>query len=304
MNKLHTFLRILYRSAIDSSYYRDVVASKISFSLKYFFALHILIVFISSSAFAFTLGRFDVSQVSTFFQSVYPRDLSIRLHNGEIEINRDLPFVINMPQELREDKDTNTATIAAALVVFDSNEHMSTISSFWSYNALAVVTKNAVYYRKDADSREIRVTEIPRDISFDFSSALFDEKISSIVHHPFFSNKWHVPVFSFFYFLISFPFVFAWSLAVSLVYAFFSYVVVRAMFSSQFSYSTLWQMTLHALTGGIILGSITDAFGFYLIHGVAFLLCYALWMYVVVKNLQSHSVKRISRKSLQKKHST
>ncbi|MBI5614268.1 DUF1189 family protein [Candidatus Gottesmanbacteria bacterium] len=300
MNKVQTFFRTLYRSLIDPIYYKDVISAKISFSLKYFFVLHVLIVFISSSAFAFTLGRYDVSKIGKFLQSVYPRNFSLHVQNGEIELNQNLPFVVPIPKELEDEKDQKVAS-PAALVVFDTNDHMSSISSFWSYNALAVVTKNEVYYRKDADSREIRVTEIPKDVSFEFSSTMLDEKISSIVHHPFFSQKWYVPILSFFYFLVSFPFVLAWSFVVSFLYALFSYIVIRAIYSSQFSYSALWQMTIHALTGGIILSTVTDIFGFHVVHGVIFFLLYGVWMYVVIKNL--HGFKMNSRTPPRKKRS-
>ncbi|MEK7592022.1 MAG: DUF1189 family protein [Patescibacteria group bacterium] len=299
MNKIILFFRALFQSSVDPSYYNDVIFAKSSFSLKYFFALNIFVVFVAASAVAFTLGRINVSEIAQTVRSVYPQNLSIQVKNGTVSLNRDLPFIVPLPKELDDVAASKSAT-ASALAVFDTNDHMRSISNFWSYNALAVVTQNAVYYRKDADSREIRMMEIPRDASFDFSSSMLDEKIDSIVRHPFMANKWYIPVVSFLYFLVSFPFILFWSFLVSWVYALLSYILIRAFRVSRFSYISIWRLTLHALTPGIFLASLTDAFGLRVIHGVLFLLLYGMWMYIILKKLRIHETKPLHRRSSKK----
>jgi hypothetical protein len=251
---------------------------------------------------AFTLGRFDLSTISRSLRTAYPQNLAIQIKNGAVEINRELPFALSMPKILVDESELKSATVSA-LVVFDTNDRMSSISNFWSYNALAVVTKNAVYYRKDADSREIRMMEIPKDASFDFSSSMLDEKIDGLVRNPFIANKWYIPVVSFLYFLVSFPFILFWSLFVSWVYAFLSYILIRAFHFSQLSYGFIWRMTLHALTPGILLASLTDAFGLRVIHGVLFLLLYGMWMYIIFNKVRVQEAKPLRRQSSKKKQS-
>ena len=146
-----------------------MIFAKSSFS-EVFFALNIFVVFVAASAVAFTLGRINVSEIAQTVRSVYPQNLSIQVKNGTVSLNRDLPFIVPLPKELDDVAASKSAT-ASALAVFDTNDHMRSISNFWSYNALAVVTQNAVYYRKDADSREIRMMRFQEMLHLIFQAA-------------------------------------------------------------------------------------------------------------------------------------
>lgn len=101
MKALKTWWRIYFRTISDPTYYNQIIKTKLSFSLKYFWGFYLILAIGSSLFFAIRL----VPRLATFNQNIseqilsqYPQDLVVSLKNHRLFVyGVDEPFHLAFP---------------------------------------------------------------------------------------------------------------------------------------------------------------------------------------------------------------
>jgi hypothetical protein len=160
MKILKTFGYAYYNSISSLSYYRDVLAAKTSFSLKYVLALGVIFTIITTANFTIRIYpkvQAFVDKLPAEIARIYPDDLVVTGKNNEWFINQPEPYAIKFPykEQLKDLEDLNMENF----VVFDKKGTMETFSD---YNTLILIG-NKFAYARDNNSKisATPLTEIP-----------------------------------------------------------------------------------------------------------------------------------------------
>ncbi|MEN9389132.1 MAG: hypothetical protein RLY61_216 [Candidatus Parcubacteria bacterium] len=160
MKIFKTFGYVYYNSISSLAYYKDVLATKTSFSIKYVLALGLIFTLITTAN--FTLRVFPevkafVDKLPAEVAKAYPDDLVISGKNNEWFINQPEPYAIPFTyNELFKETDT---LARKNLVVFDK---LGTMETFADYNTLLLISGKYVY-AQDSNNKisATPLTEIP-----------------------------------------------------------------------------------------------------------------------------------------------
>jgi len=141
VSKLKAFYYSFYKSVSSLSYYKNVVLAPLSFSVKYFLMLTILVsVGISTVATISALPKIQKG-LNSFINTAanyYPDDLIITSKGGQININKPEPFIVPFPKGSLE-LTSQTKKELENLIVFDSN---GTLDDMEKYKTLILVNKS------------------------------------------------------------------------------------------------------------------------------------------------------------------
>ena len=149
MSKLKAFYYSFYKSVSSLSYYKNVVLAPLSFSVKYFLMLTILVsVGISTVATISALPKIQKG-LNSFINTAanyYPDDLIITSKGGQISINKSEPFIVPFPKGSLE-LTSQTKKELENLIVFDSN---GTLDDMEKYKTLILVNKSNLLIQSQA----------------------------------------------------------------------------------------------------------------------------------------------------------
>ncbi len=160
MKILKTFGYAYYNSISSLAYYRDVLAAKTSFSLKYVLALGVVFTIITTANFTIRIYpkvTAFIDKLPTEIAKVYPEELVISGKNNEWFINQPEPYAIEFPykEQFKELEDLNMKN----LVVFDKQ---GTMETFAAYDTLILVGNKFAYARDNNNKISATpLTDIP-----------------------------------------------------------------------------------------------------------------------------------------------
>lgn len=160
MKIFKTFGYVYYNSVSSLAYYRDVLATKTSFSLKYFFALGVI--FTAISTLNFSLRTYPdikalIDKLPSEVARIYPNDLVISNNNNEWFINQPEPYAIAFPYK-NSIKELKVIGIEN-LVVFDKK---GTLESFPEYDTAILVADKFLYTRDNNKISAIPMKDLPK----------------------------------------------------------------------------------------------------------------------------------------------
>src|SRR3989344_246398 len=140
MTKLKAFFYVFFKSLTSPAYYKDIVASKFSLSLKYFLILAFLssvVITVSSSSELIGLE----TTANKFIDSVrdhFPSDLIVTVKAGELSTNKTEPVIFPLNIDVKKSQVQNVKIPLNALVV-DVN---GTIDDLDKYQTIVLVNKS------------------------------------------------------------------------------------------------------------------------------------------------------------------
>jgi hypothetical protein len=290
MSKIVTFFRSLIKSCTNPSYYADIFRAKFSFSFKYFVLFQILTIVITAIAVMIPVARFDVPAAANEVVKVYPSDLAISFRRGELSINKPLPYAI----PIQSDEPGPLLN----WVVFDSNQHFAGIQNFSHYQALAVVTESAVYYRHNS-SYEVRAIPFTTEMGdFDINESVIQQAKQTFLNMPAIKNKLYVPGIGIILFAVFLPFLFIVRWWTVMVYSFWVFLLTKILrkqlfANHKFSYSKVLQLSLHSITPIVVIAYLSSWFGQgWVLEGFWYFLAYLVWTCIVLNRV---AVKVVAR---------
>jgi len=154
MNKFKTFAHAFSKSLTHLNYYRELLNTRFSFSLKYFWVFSLcigLVTTISTSIVLLPGLNKIIARVDKRLVALYPQDLVIKIENGRLTTNAPEPLSIPIPYELFTDtppaisdqKQTFLLTIDTDAPIDDFNKYNSLI--FANSRNLALVDRDGTY---------------------------------------------------------------------------------------------------------------------------------------------------------------
>jgi hypothetical protein len=127
MNKIRAFFYTFFKSLTSLKYYKDVIKANVYFSIKYFFSLAAIAGTISVLLALSQIGEIKQGYNNALEQirNLYPSDLVISYREGDISVNREEPFIIPLPQAVRE----QDGQLPTNLIVFSSEGTLDDVNN-------------------------------------------------------------------------------------------------------------------------------------------------------------------------------
>lgn len=270
MSKFQTFFRSLYFSGTNPSYYREILQTKLSFSVKYFFLLSALLSIISTIALSVIL----IPQINSVNQTIksqadkfYPSDLVITLKNGKLSTNRKEPIVITAPFDIGQNRKNLVIDPAAS------------VSAMEKYQAGVLVNETSLSFI--GDNNEIRTYPLSDTEDFTLNKSEFS-KLAATVEN--FLNS--LPSFLPGILLIFFAFTVTIGLIIKiLLYSLLTYAISRVQ-NFEISYRKAFQLTIHAITPIVFLQILETVFGIQIPIPFFFPILYIILLVIIVTELK------------------
>lgn len=181
VNKFKTFFHVLIKSHSSPSYYKDLLPTKFSFSLKYFYLYFVFYALIGTVY----IGIIVAPPVSRFLSvlpqkviDMYPDELVVTVKNGEVSTNVVEPYTIPLTRfEEVFDFDNVLGTDTESmqnLVVIDTNAQ---VEDYVGYSTLVLITKKTVVWSDDDGTHLYNLTA---DDSFTLTKAEVTDFVNQV----------------------------------------------------------------------------------------------------------------------------
>ena len=254
--KIRTFLCVFKNSLVNFDYYREVLTTKFSFSLKYFYGLLVVTSFISFLPLIFGVLFFipqwpaTESKIKTMAESAYPANLVLTVKDGQLSTNVREPYYVDAPGQL--DKH---------LVAIDTK---GSADDYVKYNSYILLTKKSFVSPKSGSNSNLEIVPLA-DLqdNITVNQDTYIEMLGKV--YPYFQYAvpllWGLAVFL----LTVGPFllgglVLPFKLLHLLIFSVVAHFILL-MAKKKLSYVETYKMALHASTLPIIFFTLLAIFG-------------------------------------------
>ncbi len=285
MKKFATFWTSFQKSLLDYTYYKDIAKASYWSSFKYLLFLLVCLSLVRTIQLGvgYTFMRKNIPSYVAIGQkelaAFYPRELELRISNGNLYTNVKEPYVIEFPKIFGDSEGKH-------LIVIDTK---GTADDYPKYNTIILATKKAlVFPGKEQASRTTTqlyyFSDLKRSVYMDHTE--YTKMIQSL--NPFFSKLPKLIDQLVVIGLILFPFFggLLWVSSTLFGLTFLTIViwlVEKIIKTSSYGYKTLFQMGMHGLTWSILFTFLLEITN----QKVSFLynLIFIAWMiFVLIKN--------------------
>lgn len=256
--KIKLFFDDLTKSLTDFSFYKEILKTKLSFSLKYLFFLFYILALITSVVLAAQVGIKILPAVPAFISAVetkapnfYPKNLVVTVKNGEVSTNVKEPYVIDIPG-INLDKNY------AHLITIDTK---SDGSNFKDYSTFSLVTKNSVLVADTSNT--FKVYQIEKGANTQIDKTKYSQTLSKLISYlPYLKS---IIIAVIIILLVIWPFIaggltFLVELIYLLVFSLLFLLVVKLM-KKDLNLKKIFQLSIHASSLPILLGFIVSSLG-------------------------------------------
>lgn len=281
MKKLKAFSYVFVKSLSSISYYRDVIKTNLSFSVKYIVvltAVTALITTISASVVGIPKITKDFGGFVQSAKSFFPDDLVFSIEKGEWSVNRPEPFIVTMPKTEGAEVEEGEETPANIIVFY----HEGTIDDLKNLDTLVIVNKSNVIYR---DGESISVYPIKNMPDSRLDKGEFNKLVSSLD-----SIVKALPVFLV---IMTLLFTFGGSLFLKVFYFLGVSTVVwiiAKITGAKLGYKNSAQVTMHSSTLPVLVGVITELIGV----GIPFLMWFPL-LNIILATIVLHDISKAGK---------
>lgn len=240
MQKLNTFFYSFKRSLIDLSYYNEIISTKLSFSLKYYFFLSILISLVYSLTFFIYIPQIKsyIDDNAANIKSMYPETLIITAKNNRISINQPEPYAIPISENIRKDlKEDNQLE---NFLVFDSKAN---IRNYSQYKSMIVMSDHTIIYPKDQNLQEQDLSEMLKNSDLEFDRTNFNKMIDSVLPYVRLFINLLIPIL----FILAFISQYL-AITYLLILSILILIIDRIFIHSNIKYLKIFQIGLHLVT--------------------------------------------------------
>jgi len=242
-----TILNNIKQSILSPKSYQEFSNEPLSFSLKYFYSLVLILAFILTIIISINLVpglNLLLRNLSATAIKSFPDNLVVTIKAGKVTTNVLEPFFIAMPKDFNntESSEKKDAALPENFLIIDTRTNFS-IDKFNEYKTLFWLTGDSIIGRDRQGIRIINLGKIP-DVVIDKPAFVsFVDKISPLIKLiPAFA------VLGIFVFLIS---GFSFKLIHLLFLALFIWLMAKMM-GLVLSYKSSYRIGVHAMTLGLI----------------------------------------------------
>lgn len=240
--KVKTFFHIFKNSLIpNSSYYKKIVKTHFSFSLKYFLVLILILNFL---LIALSIIKFNPKQTKTFLSRIakelekYPPSLIIKINKGFVSSTLDYPYFFWGGYQNKR-----------LWFVIDQSANPNSIIK---YNSYFLLTKKELVIKPNFIDKKYNIINLNRINNLTIS----ETTIKKIVKTIYFIQKNLILLY-----IISLPFVFIFFSISSLIISFFYLLIISFivrqifyhLFHRKIHFKKIFQLGLHSITTPLVL---------------------------------------------------
>lgn len=258
MGKIKVFFKTFWKSISSPSYYKELISTDFSFTLKYLFSLLFLISLVGGIIFSARVIYYlpeipdFIAQVKSTIKIFYPPELVVIITDGKVETNVNEPYFIDFP-----------VGFGGAEEHFMAIDTKSDFESFEKYNTAVLITRDTIYYLDDPG---YKVVPINQQTNYTFNKDVYDQFINRILPYlDHLSTAAYVLIISS---LLIWPFLGAgFALAGRMIYLLFASVIlwiIAKVARKDLTYGKVFQLSMHALSLPIILFTILGFFEVYI----------------------------------------
>lgn len=235
MNKLKIFFHVFTKTISEPNYYNDVVRSKISFSLKYFFLFYIFLAIATSLNFSLkTLPqiKFTLDQLSHDLSTNYPDELNIQISQGAAQVTGvELPYQIPFPDYLSDQSYTDR------LLTIDTQSNSADPDSLFT-----LTTNGLIFRLPDGTKQTLPLSDLGNEqITIERNTI---QLATSAIQGRLDSLYKFTPLILFVLLSISFPVISLFSLLFLSLFTFF----ITKLLQKPLPYKKTYQIGLHTIT--------------------------------------------------------
>lgn len=252
--------RLVKNSIYSPEFYRDLLGRPLSFSIKYFYSLALILALIATVIISWNLIPLAQSFLAGIGPQVldyYPEELVITIKNGEASTNVREPYFLKLPEGLTVNdskyvvENPEGETDLENFLVIDTATTF-TVEGFRSYKTAVLLMKDsAAYY---GDSGEIRIQPIKGFPDTTVNKSLISTFIGKV--EPFLAFA--APLIVIGAFLMAMV-VLSFKLVYLLLGAFLVWSIAGIR-KIKMGYGKAYQLGIHAMTLGILLNALTYVF--------------------------------------------
>lgn len=246
---MNNFLKELKASIYNPVFYRQLLDRRLSLSLSYYLRLSLLLALLLTIVFAVQI----VPTMTDFLWSfkdqaveIYPDDLILTIESGRLSANVESPYFITMPVELKFDNGP------ANFLVIDTTPEAT--QDVWRYDTLFLLTAREMIgiNKVEGSTTAKSFNQFP---DTQITKVWLAEKLTVLQRFL----KWIIPVMVLIFFALIFSFVFTGGL---MLFVFSSLILMLAGRIAKvfINYSQAYKFSLHALTSGLFLASLSFIF--------------------------------------------
>lgn len=236
MKKIKAFFYIFYNSLTSTSYYKDILETNFSFSIKYLASMALMATVITTSVISVkTIPQINkfIYQQKTNLINLYPQDLEITVKDNKWDINKPQPYTIKTP-EAWINGDTS---VPQNLIIFDQK---GTINDFESRNTFVLVNEKNILV-KGENKLEVRpLNELPNGT---LTKTLFADTINQFDKIIKYIPLFFVVFTALFMYLYYFVFRLIYLFVVALML-----VIVNIFIKPDVEFKDLYRIGLHSMT--------------------------------------------------------
>lgn len=307
MNKIKTFFHSFVKSITSPEYYREVLKVRAWFSWQYFIVLNFLIAIVMAVVVMVPVAMFDLSWLADKVAATYPAELEVRLEDGQLSVNQELPYTVSLPSQM-EWFDEETELGFKHLVTFTSDEEFFGVPEFDAYESLAVVTESTAYFLDQDQPGSIRsytFDELGSEARFTLNSDLVQQVKSWFLDTKIVKHKLYVPALGAAALMLLFPAMLLWRMWALVFLSFFLWLLTKVAFkSAELSYGQLYKVGLHSMTAVILASWVLGMLHVIELSGRLYVVVYLGWNWFLLKSVVGESASASQKKVAKTKPST
>ena len=241
MKKIKAFFYVFRKSLTSFEYYKDILDTSFSFSIKYLAVLAMLATIV-------TVGITSVTEVPKIngwiydqknnLLDLYPNDLEITVNNNEWSINEEEPFEIKTPDYMFDDG----GNIPSNLIILN---HEGTINDFEDSDTMVLVNKSNMLVKSETKFEVYSLENLPNGT---FTKQNFIEtldQVDGVVRYVPVIFVLVAGIFLFFYYFI-YRLVYLLPVAMTLL-------IVNMFVKPDVEFKHLYRIALHSMTAPLLI---------------------------------------------------
>jgi hypothetical protein len=241
MKKIKAFLYIFYNSLTSFGYYKDILSTSFSFSIKYLAVLAFIATIITTvSMSAVEIPKINqwVAEQKTTFIGMYPEELEIKVESNTWDINKEQPYIIKTPESIK----TEGSKFPENFIILDKK---GTIEDFKNKDTLILVNENNILLKNETSYETHPLKDLP-------NGTLNKQRFTELINQ-FDSILKYIPVgfvalTGILLFLYYFVFRLMYLVAVAAVL-----LIVNMFVKPDVEFKDLYRIALHAMTVPLVL---------------------------------------------------
>lgn len=173
MKRTKAFPYVFFHSLTSIEYYKDILKTRRSFSVKYFLVLASLATVITTLSYSVRVTpvvRTTINSVLTQLETMYPDDLVLTSKDNSWEINQDQPYILAFPPMEK----TESTDMPENFIVFDKE---GTIDDIDTYNTFVLINEKNILVKGTDRLESYPIRDIPNG---EFSKGSLNQAITNV----------------------------------------------------------------------------------------------------------------------------